>query len=99
MSFIQALNRLLVDDLVIGVLDLIEAEGRSLRRSVFRVALSITLLLLGLVFVLAAFAFTFVGLYLLLNPAVGVVGAAFLCAAFALLAGLSIILWSRRRVR
>lgn len=61
----------------LALTNLVEAEGRSVRRNASRVAARIaTLLILGLIFLLGV-AFALGGLFLVLEPQMGAAGAAF----------------------
>ncbi len=62
----------------LALTNLIEAEGRSVRRNATRVASRFaTLIVLGLVFLLGVM-FTLGGLFLVLEPQTGAAGAAFI---------------------
>jgi hypothetical protein len=52
-----------IADFVIAFLDLLEAEGRTLKKAVMRVGTSILMLLVALMFLLAAVGFFLVGMY------------------------------------
>jgi hypothetical protein len=75
-----------VADFLIAVANLIEAEGRALRRSVMRVAIGCLLLLLGVAFVAAGVGLLTWCVYLLFLEAAGLPLAAFLSGIFVLIA-------------
>lgn len=62
----------------LALTNLVEAEGRSVRRNAARVASRFaTLIVLGLIFLLGVM-FTLAGLFLVLEPQTGPAGAAFI---------------------
>lgn len=90
----------LIEDILVGIAALIEAELSSVRRSVMRLATGIMLLLASLVFVLAGVIALTYATYLLLSLALknDIWGAFLTAASMLLLAGL-IALWARRLTR
>ena len=86
-----------VADFLIAVANLIEAEGRTLRRSVMRVVIGCLLILVSIAFLIAGFGFVTWCIYLLTLKAVGPALAAFLSGIFTLvvasiLVGLAMLL-------
>lgn len=75
-----------IADFIIAVANLIEAEGRTLRRSVMRMALGVLLFVLGLAFLAAGIGLLTWCVYLLFLEAVGLPLAAFLSGIVVLIA-------------
>ncbi|MCX5772073.1 MAG: hypothetical protein NTZ09_17620 [Candidatus Hydrogenedentes bacterium] len=75
-----------VADFLIAVANLIEAEGRTLRRSVMRVMMGFLLVLVGVTFLAAGVGLLTWCVYLLFLEAAGPTLAAFLSGIFTLIA-------------
>jgi len=96
MRILQTLNQMFLEELILEACKLAEDEGRALRRNAVKVALAALLLAAGVVLILIGICAVFVGLFLLLRPETGSVGAAFVCASIALACGALLVFWSRR---
>jgi hypothetical protein len=72
--------------------------GPVLRRSIFDAVLAVGLMLAALVFLLGAMGIALGGVYLLMAPAMGRAGAAFMCAALAAVIGLVVMIWARTKL-
>ena len=81
----------LLADCCTALVDLVEAEGRSIRRSILRLLVAAVLLVAATALILATIGLVVFGLYLLLAPSVGSAGAAFITAAIVLLPGVILI--------
>lgn len=86
----------LMGDLMAGMKDAVEAEGRQLRRGAMKLLVGLELLIVALVVLLAAVGFILWGFYALLAPSVGPWGSAFIVGGVALLIGLVMTLIARR---
>jgi hypothetical protein len=75
-----------IADFLIALANLVEAEGRTLRRSVMRVVLGCLLLLLGIAFVAASIGLLTWCVYLVFLEAVGLPLAALFSGLFTLVA-------------
>ena len=90
----------LLEDILVAIAGLIEAEIASVRRSLMRLAMGVGLLLASLVFVLAGVTVLAWAVYLLLTWALGsAISGAFLAAAFMLLVAAAVALYARRYTR
>lgn len=88
-----------IAELMIAATDLVEAEGRALRRGVAKLVLAMVLLCVGGLFVLLGLGLAIWGLYGVLAPQLGAGGAALIGALAAVLAAVMIILvgkWTAR---
>lgn len=86
-------------DLVISAIRLAEAEVKAFRRGLFRVLLAFVALLAALICLLAGFGMAVLGLFLLLRPAVGSIGAAFIVSAIAVVCAAILALIGRHYTR
>lgn len=82
---------------VVAFMDLMEAEVREVRRAIFRLGLSLALLMLCGVCALSGVAVLMLAWFYFLEPLVGQAPAAFL-TALVLLAGAGGLLWTARRL-
>jgi hypothetical protein len=87
----------LIADLLIAVAEFFEAEMASARQCLMRLMIAGAIVLIGMGVVLGAVVLVAWGLYALLLPAAGLVGAAFLAAAILLIVGLFIIFVCAKR--
>lgn len=76
---------------LVAASDLLEAEGRALRESVFATAMAITLLLLSVGIVLFGVVMLALGVFWGLSAALGQAGAAALAGGVAVLLGLGVM--------
>ncbi len=86
---------LFIADLVISAIRFAEAEVKAFRRGMFRVILAVIILLVAGICFLTAFGMAVAGLYLLLLPGVGSIGAAFIVSIIAAIVAaiLALIAW------
>lgn len=89
----------LLGDLLTGVTDAVEAEGRQLRRGVMQLLVALQVLVVSLLILLAAVGFILWGFYALLEPCVGQWGRAFIVGGVSLLIGLALAVCARRLAR
>jgi hypothetical protein len=88
-----------ITDLVIAFFELVEAEGRTLRRAIMRLGWGLALMLLAVLLVLAAAGFFLMGVYLYLAAQYSPSMAALLVSGIALLVALIIAGIAHRRTR
>jgi ABC-type antimicrobial peptide transport system permease subunit len=88
-----------IADFIIAFLDLLEAEGRTLRRSVMRVGWSLLLMLIAAFLVLAAAGFFLAGIYQYLSSQFAPPVTALLLSFLSLLLALIIAGIAHRRTR
>lgn len=88
-----------ISDLVIAFLDLLEAEGRSLRDASLRLGWGLAFVLLAMLIGLVAVGFFLWGIYLYtaawLNPAAAALLMSLLALVLALLVGRMAMAWNR----
>lgn len=82
-------------ELFIQAANLVEAEGRAFKRGVMRVLVACVFLAAGLALLFSAFAAFIAGIYLVLTPATGPIGAMFIAGAIALLLAVVLLLIAR----
>lgn len=83
-------------ELLITLLDLFEAEGRSLRRSVVRLTISMMVVAIAGLVLLGAIGFILAGVYLYFESLFGAAPAAFLAGAASLVVA-GITVWGAKR--
>ena len=88
-----------ISDMVIAFLDLLEAEGRSLREATLRLGLGLSFVLLAVLIGLVAVGFFLWGIYQYtaawLNPAAAALLMSLLALILALIVGRMAIAWNR----
>ena len=76
---------LFIADLVITAIRFAEAEAKAFRRGVFRVMVAFVVLLAAVVCLVTGFGMAVAGLFLLLQPGLGAIGAAFIVSVIAVI--------------
>lgn len=86
-----------LSDFVIALLDLLEAEAKSARKGVFKLAVSLTLLSLAGLLALGALGLFVAALYLYLITIVSAALSAFLCGLLVIVIA-GVFVWNARRM-
>jgi hypothetical protein len=94
----SSISRIIGDIMAAGIERAVATAGPHLQRSLMRACLVFAIVLAAVAFLVGAAGIALGGTYLLLAPEVGAAGAAFLCAALSVAAGLVMILWAKSKV-
>lgn len=95
----RILRKLIVEDLLAGLSEMLEAEGRQLRDCARQFLTGALVLVAGLCVLLGGFGLILWGLYLLLAPAAGPAGGAFIAGGVAILLAVALHSCARRLTR